>query len=47
MTTTTAATAATTQVYQLYIRADQEQVWDAITNPAVVSKFFHGAQVGV
>jgi uncharacterized protein YndB with AHSA1/START domain len=45
MTTTTAATAATTQVYQLYIRADQERVWDAITNPAVVSKFFHGAQV--
>jgi uncharacterized protein YndB with AHSA1/START domain len=35
----------TTQVYQLYINASQEQVWDAITNPAVVAKFFHGARI--
>ena len=41
MTTTEAATA--TQVYQLYIKASQEQVWDAITNPEIVAKFFHGA----
>jgi uncharacterized protein YndB with AHSA1/START domain len=34
-----------TQVYQLYIKASQEQVWDAITNPAVVARFFHGAQI--
>jgi uncharacterized protein YndB with AHSA1/START domain len=40
---TQAATA--TQVYQLYIRASQEEVWDAITNPAIVAKFFFGAQV--
>jgi DNA-binding transcriptional ArsR family regulator/uncharacterized protein YndB with AHSA1/START domain len=33
-----------TQVYQLYIRADQQQVWDAITNPKIVATFFHGAQ---
>lgn len=38
-------TATTTQVYQLYIRASQEQVWDAITRPEMVAKFFHGAQV--
>ena len=43
MTTTEAATA--TQVYQLYIKASQEQVWDAITNPEIVAKFFHGARV--
>ena len=43
MTTTEAATA--TQVYQLYIKAPQEQVWDAITNPEIVAKFFHGARV--
>lgn len=43
MTTSQAATA--TQVYQLYIKASQEEVWDAITNPAIVAKFFHGAQV--
>ena len=35
----------TTQVYQLYINASQDQVWDAITNPAVVEKFFHGARI--
>jgi len=35
----------TTQVYQLYIKASQEEVWDAITNPEIVAKFFHGARV--
>jgi uncharacterized protein YndB with AHSA1/START domain len=44
MTTATDAS-ATTQVYQLYIKATQEQVWDAITNPDIVAKFFHGARV--
>lgn len=34
-----------TQVYQLYVKASQEEVWDAITNPAIVARFFHGAQV--
>lgn len=38
-------TATTTQVYQLYINASPERLWDAITNPQVVAKFFHGAQV--
>ena len=43
----TAATEPVTarQVYQLYIKASQEQVWDAITNPAIVARFFHGAQI--
>jgi uncharacterized protein YndB with AHSA1/START domain len=41
----TAQPSATTQVYQLYIRATQDEVWDAITNPAIVAKFFFGAQV--
>ena len=39
MTTTTAP-----QVYELYIRATPEQVWDAITRPEFVAKYFHGAQ---
>lgn len=43
--TTDARPATTTQVYQLYIKATQQEVWDAITNPAIVAKFFHGAQV--
>ena len=42
MTTATDPT-TTTQVYQLYIRASQQDVWDAITTPAVIAKFFHGA----
>jgi uncharacterized protein YndB with AHSA1/START domain len=33
------------QVYQLYIKASQEEVWDAITNPTIVAKFFHGARI--
>jgi uncharacterized protein YndB with AHSA1/START domain len=41
----TAATAPATQVYQLYIKASAEQVWDAITNPEVIVKFFHGAEL--
>ena len=28
-----------------YINAKPQQVWDAITNPAIVAKFFHGAQI--
>jgi uncharacterized protein YndB with AHSA1/START domain len=43
MTITSDVTA--TQVYQLYIRATAEQVWAAITDPAVVAKYFHGAQL--
>ena len=35
----------TTQVYQLYIRATAEQVWQGITDPALVAKYFHGALV--
>jgi uncharacterized protein YndB with AHSA1/START domain len=42
---TTADTSTATQVYQLYIKASQEAVWDGITNPEIVAKFFHGAQV--
>jgi uncharacterized protein YndB with AHSA1/START domain len=43
--TTTTGPATTTQVYQLYIKASQQEVWDAITDPRIVAKFFHGAQV--
>jgi uncharacterized protein YndB with AHSA1/START domain len=43
--TTAAEPGPATQVYQLYIKASQEEVWDAITNPVIVAKFFFGAQV--
>lgn len=41
MTTTQLAT----QVYQLYIKATPERVWEAITTPELHAKFFHGARI--
>jgi uncharacterized protein YndB with AHSA1/START domain len=38
MTTTEA-----TQIYQLYINTSPEDLWNAITDPERVAKFFHGA----
>jgi uncharacterized protein YndB with AHSA1/START domain len=43
--TTATEPSTLTQVYQLYIKASQEEVWAAITDPVTVAKFFHGAQV--
>ena len=37
--------APTTQVYQLYIKATPESIWDAITSPEMHEKFFFGAQI--
>ena len=33
----------TTQVYQLFIKASPERIWEAITDPAQVARYFHGA----
>jgi uncharacterized protein YndB with AHSA1/START domain len=35
-------TITTTQVYQLYIKAGPDEVWQAITDPATVARFFFG-----
>jgi uncharacterized protein YndB with AHSA1/START domain len=43
--TTMTETALATQVYRVFIRATPEQIWDAITKPEFISKYFHGAQV--
>jgi uncharacterized protein YndB with AHSA1/START domain len=43
--TTTAITETTVQVYQVFIRASPEQIWDAITKPEFTSRYFHGAHV--
>ena len=40
-------TAQTTQVYQLYIRATPEAIWDAITKPEFTQKYFYGVPVRV
>jgi uncharacterized protein YndB with AHSA1/START domain len=39
------ATATTTQVYQVFIKATPEQIWDAITKPEFTSKYFHGVTI--
>jgi uncharacterized protein YndB with AHSA1/START domain len=43
MTTTAAQTALTTQVYQLFIKASPERVWEAITSSELTHRYFHGA----
>src|SRR5580658_6291789 len=40
--TSVTGSGTTTQVYQLYIKASQEEVWKAITDPATVARFFFG-----
>ena len=38
-------TATTTQVYQVFIKASPEVIWDAITKPEFTSKYFHGVTI--
>ena len=38
---------ATTQVYQVYIRATPEQIWEAITTPEWTARSYHGAHITV
>ena len=35
----------TTQVYRVFIKASAQQVWDAITQPEFIARFFHGGHV--
>jgi len=39
----TTMTATATQVYQVFVKASPEQIWDAITKPEFTTKYFHGA----
>jgi uncharacterized protein YndB with AHSA1/START domain len=41
----TTATAQTTQVYQVFIRATPEQIWEAITTPEFTARYFYGARI--
>ena len=36
-----------TQVYQVFIRATPEQIWEAITTPEFTRRYFHGARITV
>jgi uncharacterized protein YndB with AHSA1/START domain len=42
MTTTTAQT---TQVYQLFIKATPEEVWEAVTKPEFMMRYFHASRI--
>jgi uncharacterized protein YndB with AHSA1/START domain len=33
------------QIYQIFIKATAEQIWDAITRPEFTSLYFHGSRV--
>ena len=44
MTTTVSQT---TQVYQVFIRATAEEIWDAITKPEFTQRYFYGARISV
>ena len=42
---TTITEIATTQVYQVFIKATPEQIWEAITKPEFTEKYFYGARI--
>ncbi len=42
---TTTETQRTVQVYQLFIGATPEQIWDAITKPEFTAQYFYGARI--
>ncbi len=44
---TTITEIQTTQVYQVFIKATPEQIWDAITKPEFTRRYFHGASITV
>ena len=41
----TTMTATATQVYQVFIKATPEEIWDAITKPEFTAKYFHGSVI--
>jgi len=41
------ATQTTVQVYQLFIKATPDQVWEAIVDPDLTSKYFYGSRITV
>jgi uncharacterized protein YndB with AHSA1/START domain len=44
---TTTMTATTTQVYQVFIKATPEAIWEAITKPEFTERFFYGVRMEV
>ncbi|WP_405657846.1 SRPBCC family protein [Streptomyces sp. NBC_00079] len=40
-----ATTDLTTQVYQVFIKAEPEKIWQAITTPDLSARYFYGARI--
>jgi uncharacterized protein YndB with AHSA1/START domain len=40
-------TQTTVQVYQLFIKASPEQIWEAIVDPELTSKYFYGSRITI
>jgi uncharacterized protein YndB with AHSA1/START domain len=40
-------TALTTQVYQVFIKATPERIWEAITTPEFTTRYFYGARIEI
>ena len=40
-------TQTTTQVYQVFIKATPEEIWNAITQPAFTQKYFYGMSISL
>jgi uncharacterized protein YndB with AHSA1/START domain len=45
MSTTEAKTSIATQVYQVFIKATPEAIWEAITKPEFTARYFYGARI--
>jgi len=43
----TTMTQTTVQVYQLFIKATPEQIWEAIVDPELTSKYFYGSRITI
>jgi uncharacterized protein YndB with AHSA1/START domain len=41
----TTMTAQATQIYQVFIRATPEAIWEAITTPEFTQRYFYGARI--
>ena len=46
-TTTVENTVTTVQVYQVFIKATPEQIWEAIIDPNFTTRYFHGSRVTI
>jgi uncharacterized protein YndB with AHSA1/START domain len=40
-------TAPTTQIYQIFIKASPERIWEAIVNPDLTERYFHGSRIEI